>query len=116
MSCDFLHVDTVFLKRLYVFFVMEIDTRRAHVLGVTASPTGAWAAQQARNLLMDLDERADRFQFLIRDRDGKFTKTFDEVFAGSSVRIIKSPCGRLGRTPSRNGMRERCGASALTIC
>ncbi|WP_218034615.1 integrase core domain-containing protein [Acrocarpospora corrugata] len=103
VAVDFLHVDTVHLKRLYALVVLEHGSRRTHLLGVTANPTGQWTAQAARNFLMNSDIDATNLKFLIRDRAGQFTGAFDAVFADAGLRVLKSPA----QAPKANAHCER---------
>jgi putative transposase len=100
---DFFTVDTVWLRRLYVLFFIELDTRRVHLAGVTANPNAAWVTQQARNLLLCLEEQGRRVRFLVRDRNTKFCRGFDDVVRAEGAEVLVTPV----QTPNANAYAER---------
>jgi putative transposase len=103
LAADFVHVDTVLLRRIYALIVIEHGTRRAHLAGVTAHLDGSWTTHAARNFLMNLGQRAASFKFLIRDRAGQFTESFDAVLTADGIRILLSP----PQAPRANAVCER---------
>jgi transposase InsO family protein len=112
VACDFFTVDTVFLRRVYVLFFVELASRRVHLAGVTAHPTAWWVAQQARNLVATLDDQATAFKFLIRDRDTKFTRAFDDVWRSTGTEIIRTSV----RAPNANAVAERWVGTVRREC
>jgi putative transposase len=112
LACDFFTVDTVLFKRLYVLFFIELSSRRVHLAGVTTNPDGEWVTQQARNFAMGLQDRGERFAFVIHDRDAKFSAAFDQVFETEGLRIIRTPV----RAPQANAFAERWVGTVRREC
>jgi putative transposase len=112
LACDFFTVDTVWLRRLYVLFFVSIGTRRVEYVACTSNPNATWMAQQARNLLMDLDDRGQQPRFLIHDRDTKFGRAFDGIFQSEEIAVIRTPI----RAPNANAYAECWVGSVRREC
>ena len=119
VACDFFHVDLVNLTRVYVFFVIDVRTRFVHLLGITAHPTAEWTAQAARQFTWTLTERSGQVRYLIRDRAGQFTDTFDAVFAAEGIKVLRSApqCPRMNAYAERvvRTIRAECTDRMLII-
>jgi len=109
IAVDFFTVETVWMRRLYVLFLIELGSRRVHC---TANPGSAWVAQQARQLAWTLTERSTPPRFLIRDRDSKFTRDFDTVFHSEGIETIRTPV----RAPKANAVAERFVRTVRSEC
>jgi putative transposase len=112
LACDFLTVDTIWLRRLYVLVFLSIGSRRVEYLACTRNPDTRWMLQQARNLLMDTDDRRRRVRFLVHDRDSKFSAAFDALFDSAGIRIIRTPV----RAPNANAHVERWVGTVRREC
>jgi putative transposase len=112
LACDFFTVETVWLKTLYVLFFIELGNRRVHLGGCTVKPDAAWVTQQARNLALEWRDAEGQVRFLVRDRDSKFTRAFDEVFRGEAVSVLRTPV----RAPRANAYAERWVRTVRTEC
>jgi transposase len=116
LAADFFTVETVWLRSYYVLVFLSLASRRVQYVAVTANPTSAWVCQQARNLLMDLDDRHEHMRFLIHDRDAKFTRAFDELLASAGIRGCTRLTRRRRRTPSWNASSAAPAASVWIAC
>jgi putative transposase len=112
LACDFFHVDSVTLRRLYVLFFIDLERRKVFLAGVTAHPVGAWVTQQARNLAISLEDQGRAVRFLVRDRDAKFVVPFDEVMRSAGARVVITPA----RAPRANAFAERFIRTARAEC